>query len=277
MHKSPNRTADLMTSLGSTMGVANIIMQLSAPGVGYGVLESRVDSGSTFKHPFKRARTTGQYLAVAIQGNDDDAAYVCEQLRGVHSQVTSTSQSPVSYSANNPQLQLWVAACLFRYFVDQYEFMYGRLSDESADAIYADAARLGTTLNVRPEMWPADRAAFETYWAEQTRQIVIDPPVRDMLISLADLSFLPVPLGKVGAVMQRAFGPRTLFMTKGALPPEFREAMGFTWTADDERRYRRAIEIHRRFDRVNPGLLKGYNHVMLAGLRTRRKLGLRVF
>jgi uncharacterized protein (DUF2236 family) len=277
MHKSPGRTADLMTSLGSTMGVANIIMQLSAPGVGYGVLESRVDSGSTFKHPFKRARTTGQYLAVAIQGNDDDAAYVREQLRGVHSQVTSTSQSPVSYSANNPQLQLWVAACLFRYFVDQYEFMYGRLSDESADAIYADAARLGTTLNVRPEMWPADRAAFETYWAEQTRQIVIDPPVRDMLISLADLSFLPGPLGKVGVVMQRVFGPRTLFMTKGALPPEFREAMGFTWTADDDRRYQRAIEIHRHFDRVNPGLLKGYNHVMLAGLRTRRKLGLRVF
>jgi uncharacterized protein (DUF2236 family) len=277
MHKSPTRTADLMTSLGSTMGVANIIMQLSAPGVGYGVLESRVDSGSTFKHPFKRARTTGQYLAVAIQGNDDDAAYVRTQLQGIHSQVTSTSQSPVSYSANNPQLQLWVAACLFRYFVDQYEFMYGRLSDECADAIYADAARLGTTLNVRPEMWPADRAAFEVYWAQQTREIVIDPPVRDMLVSLADLSFLPKPLGKLGVAMQRALGPRTLFMTKGALPPEFREAMGFTWTTEDDRRYRRAIEVHRRFDRLNPGLLKGYNEFMLAGLRVRRKLGIRVF
>jgi uncharacterized protein (DUF2236 family) len=277
MHKSPTRTADLMTTLGSTMGVANIIMQLSAPGVGYGVLESRVDSGSTFKHPFKRARTTGQYLAVAIQGNQEDAAYVRKALQGIHAQVTSTSQSPVGYSANNPHLQLWVAACLFRYFVDQYEFMYGRLSDENAEAIYADAARLGTTLNVRPDMWPANRAAFETYWAEQTQKIVIDPPVRDMLTSLADLSFLPRPLGKAGVMMQRVLGARTLFMTKGALPPEFRAAMGFTWTAEDDRRYRRAIAIHRRFDRINPGLLKGYNNVMLADLRTRRKLGLRVF
>jgi uncharacterized protein (DUF2236 family) len=277
MHKSPTRTADLMTTLGSTMGVANIIMQLSAPGVGYGVLESRVDSGSTFKHPFKRARTTGQYLAVAIQGNQEDAAYVRKALQGIHAQVTSTSQSPVGYSANNPHLQLWVAACLFRYFVDQYEFMYGRLSDENAEAIYADAARLGTTLNVRPDMWPANRAAFETYWAEQTQKIVIDPPVREMLTSLADLSFLPRPLGKAGVMMQRVLGARTLFMTKGALPPEFRAAMGFTWTAEDDRRYRRAIAIHRRFDRINPGLLKGYNNVMLADLRTRRKLGLRVF
>jgi hypothetical protein len=48
--------------------------------------------------------------------------------------------------------KLWAAACLFRYVVDQYEFMYGRLSDASADAIYADAARLGTTFNVRPDM-----------------------------------------------------------------------------------------------------------------------------
>lgn len=277
MHKNPTRTADLMTTLGSTMGVANVIMQLSLPGVGYGVLESRVDSGSTFKHPFKRARTTGQYLAVAIQGTDDDAEYVRTAIQAIHSQVTSTPQSPVGYSANNPNLQLWVAACLFRYFVDQYEFMYGRLSDASADAIYADAARLGTTLNVRPDMWPADRGAFEAYWAEQMQKISIDPPVREMLASLADLSFLPGPLGRAGVVMQRALGQRTLFMTKGALPPEFRDAMGFTWTADDDRRYRKAIAVHRRFDRVNPGMLKGYNQLMLAGLRVRRKLGIRVF
>ena len=53
--------------------------------------------------------------------------------------------------------------------------------------------------------------------------------------------------------------------------------MGFTWTADDDRRYRKAIAIHRRFDRINPGMLKGYNQLMLAGLRVRRKLGIRVF
>ncbi|PYE19175.1 uncharacterized protein (DUF2236 family) [Williamsia limnetica] len=277
MHKNPTRTADLMTALGTTMGVANVIMQLTPPEVGYGVLESRVDSGSTFEHPFKRARTTGQYLAVAVQGNDDDAAYVRDALRTVHDQVTSTPDSPVRYSANNPRLQLWVAACLYRFYVDQYEFMYGPLSVSSADAVYADAARLGTTLNVQPDMWPADRAAFEVYWGEQTRELTIDPPVRDMLVSLADLSFLPRPLGRFGTVLHRLFGRQQLFMTKGALPEPFRRAMGFDWTAADDIRYRKAIDRYRRIDRVTPGLLKGYNEVMLAGLRIRRRFGIRVF
>lgn len=39
-------------------GPANVIMELAMPGVGYGVLESRVESGRLDRHPIKRARTT---------------------------------------------------------------------------------------------------------------------------------------------------------------------------------------------------------------------------
>jgi uncharacterized protein (DUF2236 family) len=44
-------------------GPANVIMQLSHPSVGYGVKESRVESGRIDRHPIKRARTTFTYLA----------------------------------------------------------------------------------------------------------------------------------------------------------------------------------------------------------------------
>ena len=40
-------------------------MQLARPGAGYGVMESRVESGRADRHPIKRARTTLTYLAVA--------------------------------------------------------------------------------------------------------------------------------------------------------------------------------------------------------------------
>ena len=57
-------------------GPANVIMQLANPGVGYGVVESRVESGRTDLHPVKRARTTFTYLAVATRGSDaQKAAY----------------------------------------------------------------------------------------------------------------------------------------------------------------------------------------------------------
>ena len=51
--------------VGLLAGAANVIMQLASPGVGYGVMESRVESGRIDRHPIKRARTTFTYLAVA--------------------------------------------------------------------------------------------------------------------------------------------------------------------------------------------------------------------
>jgi uncharacterized protein (DUF2236 family) len=154
---------------------ANVIMQLASPAVGYGVLESPVDSGNVYKHPLKRARTTGTYLAAATLGTDADRALIRKEVDKAHALVRSTESSPVSYNAFDPRLQLWVAACLYRYYVDQHEFLYGPLDDDSADAVYQDAKKLGTTLQVRDDMWPADRAAFDEFWKRSLDDLRIDP------------------------------------------------------------------------------------------------------
>ena len=123
MKRRATRVADLLNPAATLLPAANVIMQLSLPGVGYGVLESPVDSGNVYKHPFKRARTTGTYLAVATIGTESDRALIRDAVDTAHRQVRSTSSSPVSYNAFDPKLQLWVAACLYRYFVDQHEFL----------------------------------------------------------------------------------------------------------------------------------------------------------
>src|SRR5947209_11018649 len=65
MKRPVTGVADLLNPAAVLLPAANVIMQLSRPGVGYGVVESPVDSGNVYKHPFKRARTTGTYLSVA--------------------------------------------------------------------------------------------------------------------------------------------------------------------------------------------------------------------
>jgi uncharacterized protein (DUF2236 family) len=105
---------------GDLPGPANVIMQLSWPEVGYGVMESRVESGSAMKHPYKRARTTFTYLSVAMLGNDDDRRSFAKAVNGQHAQVRSLETSPVTYNALNPELQLWVAACLYYGTLDLY-------------------------------------------------------------------------------------------------------------------------------------------------------------
>src|ERR1700758_3804255 len=224
MKRHANRVADLVNPAGLLLPAANVIMQLSLPGVGYGVLESKVDSGNVYKHPFKRARTTGTYLAAAIMGTDLDRETVRRAVDGVHVQVRSTDRSPLVYNAFDPKLQLWVAACLYRYYVDQHEFLYGPLDQDAANAVYQDAKRLGTTLQVPEKMWPDDRVAFDEYWKRSLDELRIDPPVRQHLHGVASLVFLPWPLRAAG-------GRFNLFATTGFLPPEFRALMRLPWNA----------------------------------------------
>src|ERR1700743_1560952 len=112
MKRRITRVADLLNPAAALLPAANVIMQLSLPSVGYGVLESRVDSGNVYKHPFKRARTTGTYLAVATIGTESDRALIRGAVDTAHRQVRSTPSSPVSYNAVEPKLPVGVGSWL---------------------------------------------------------------------------------------------------------------------------------------------------------------------
>ncbi|MGV9803152.1 oxygenase MpaB family protein [Mycobacterium sp. NPDC003449] len=268
--RRPRRVTDLLNPAAALLPAANVIMQLSAPGVGYGVLESPVDSGNVYKHPFKRARTTGTYLAAATLGTDADRALIREQVDRVHAMVRSTPSSAVSYNAFDPRLQLWVAACLYRYYVDMHEFLYGPLDGASADAVYADARTLGTTLQVRDDMWPADRAAFDAYWQQSMRDLRIDPPVREHLHGVAAMAFLPAPLRLLA-------GRFNLFATTGFLPEQFRGQMKLPWTPEQQRRFEWLLTGLRIADRVIPREVWRFGYQLyLWDMRARHNRGLRV-
>jgi uncharacterized protein (DUF2236 family) len=223
---------DTVNGAGMMAGSANVIMQLARPGVGHGVVESRVESGRLFDHPIKRTRTTLTYLSVAVLGTDEERAAYRQAVNRAHAQVYSTHDSPVEYHAMDPGLQLWVAACLYRGFEDIYVAFNGSLPEDDIESVYAAAAPLGTTLQVRAEMWPATREDFQAYWDESMAQVHIDDVVRDYLHSITRLRFLPRPFGVL-------FGAFNQFVTTGFLPEEFRREMRYTWTPRQQRRFDR--------------------------------------
>lgn len=252
------------------MPAANVIMQLSHPGVGYGVLESPVDSGNVYKHPFKRARTTGTYLAVATIGTEADRKLMHDAVGAAHRQIRSTSSSPVSYNAFDRNLQLWVVACLYRYFVEQHEYLHGPLDDATADAVYQDAKRLGTTLQVPDHLWPADRVAFDEYWKRSLDELQIDPPVREHLRGVASMAFLPLPIRALA-------GRLNLFATTGFLAPEFRALMRLDWSGSQQRRFELLLSALRLADRLIPQEVWVFGYQLsLWDMRLRAQLGLPV-
>ena len=219
---SPVTIADAMDFWSFAAGAANVIMQLSRPEVGYGVVESTVDSGNLFIHPWKRARTTFAYLAVAVLGRPEDREAFRRAVDGVHRQVRSGPASPVRYNAFDPDLQLWVAACLFVGLEDCEQLLRGEMSAEQAEQFYRSAAPLGTTLQVEPDQWPATRADFDTYWDSACRQVSIDGVVAQHLRDLLNLKM-------VNPLLRLPFRPLLKFLTAGFLAPVFRDALGIGW------------------------------------------------
>src|SRR6201993_4129348 len=95
--RQQRRTAqldDTLMGMALLLGPANVIMQLARPGVGYGVLESRVESGRVDLHPIKRARTTFTYLAVATAGSDAQKDAFRQAVNRAHAEVYSTPARP---------------------------------------------------------------------------------------------------------------------------------------------------------------------------------------
>lgn len=246
---------------------ANVVMQLALPPVGYGVVESRVASGQLFARPLKRTRTTLGYLAVAMAGSIEEKRHYRQALDTVHAQVRSGPTSPVEYDAFDPELQLWVAACLYVGLEQTSQALFGPLDARAIDELYAGAAPLATTLQVPSARWPADRAAFERYWDETLARLRIDDVVGSHLRGVVMLAFLPAPLAAVLAPSHR-------FFTTGFLPPPFREAMRLGWTDRQQRRFDRLTAAIGWAVRWLPRPLRAFPlNVVLRDVRRRIRTG----
>ncbi|GGO93940.1 hypothetical protein GCM10011584_33810 [Nocardioides phosphati] len=247
-------------------GSANVVMQLSRPAVGYGVMESKVHSGQVQRHPFKRFRTTIGFLDIALNGSPALQADYREAINRQHRQVRSGPDSPVRYNAFDRDLQKWVASCLYYGVRDVYLTMRGPLTPAEEEVLLRACSRFGTMLQMPGEIWHADRATFVAYWDEAMTRIAIDPALRDYLLLLLRARFLPFPL--------RLFGPSLTWTNTGFLPAPLRDALDLRWSAADERWFRRLTRTLGRAVRYLPGpLRRAPMNLMAADLRLRRRLG----
>lgn len=246
---------------------ANVIMQLGWPEVAYGVMESKVESGSLVKHPWKRARTTATYLAVAILGNDEDRKAYREAVNGAHRFVRSDENSPVKYNAFNRELQLWVAACPYVGIEDMYQLLHGKLDDEELEEFYRTGSTLGTTLQVTEDMWPPTRADFDRYWNLACERVVFDETTRAYLMDLVNLKMINWPLRLMFRNLLR-------FLTIGSLPPLFRDELRLEWSEADRRRYEHLFVFVSFVNRFIPRFLRhGGSEALLADMRWRANSG----
>lgn len=247
----PPEVTDALSGLALAAAGANVVMQLAQLPVGHGVARSSVDSGRIDLHPIKRTRTTLSYLMIALLGTEDERDYMRREVNRAHRQVRSGPDDPVPYNAFDTDLQLWVAACLYKGVEDVHRVLFGAPDPETADIVYRHASRLGTTLQVREDQWPSDREAFQRYWDEQVERIEMDDLTREYLLGVAEARFYGPPFTWV-------LSPLARFLTAGFLPPAFRAELGLDWDAGRQRWFETSMRAAATVNRHLPGPLRRF-------------------
>lgn len=205
-------------------GAVAILLQVAEPGVGKGV-----DNHSNFDYrPMDRLRTTMTYVYCMAFGSREEKKTVTEMVHHAHASVRGDG-----YSADDPELQLWVAATLYAVGTDVYQRVFGPLSEETAEEIYREYAILAVSLRVRPGMWPPSRKAFWEYWNRKIESLEVNDNARNVAKDLLYNKKLPLYI--------RAVIPLVRITTAEMLPPRIREGFRLKSTKGRRRVFRASL------------------------------------
>jgi uncharacterized protein (DUF2236 family) len=202
-----------------------------------------------------RLRHTVRGMLALTFGDDVHRERALERILAIHRRVHGQLSIDVGsfpagtpYSAEDPDLVLWVHATLVESVPMFYEMLIDPLTPNERDLYCAEAARVAVALNARPRDVPCSWAALQTYVDSMhaSGQITVSVQARELA---AAILFPPFGLlGRPGTAMNR-------LLTLGTLPPNMRSQFGFGWTRRDDCALELTVRLLRTSRRTLPDRL----------------------
>jgi uncharacterized protein (DUF2236 family) len=188
-----------------------LLMQLAHPLIARGVAEH-----STFhQDQMGRLARTIKALNTIVYGSEREARRTSEGLAAVHRHITGEG-----YSANDPDLLLWVHATLVDTAIRMHARFLRPLPDEVAAAYYADSMVLGELFGIPRASQPPTLTAFRAYVRDMVGTLAVSDEGRELArIALhPPLPLVTDPLLVLGRQL-----------TTGLLPEPLRRQFGLPW------------------------------------------------
>jgi len=211
-------------------GGTAVLLQVAHPLVAAGVSEH---SGYD-RDLWKRLTGTMRALYLMAFGTKAEAERAGAVVHGVHARVrgkTAVDLGPfpagTPYSAEDPELMLWVHATLVEASLSVYQRFERRLSPDEEERYYSEMALVARLFGTPAEVIPQTLADFRDYFAAQLESpaITVTPPAAEIAAVILDAP-LPAAL--------KMFAPAHRLATAGQLPPRLRREYGLRWSAVHE-------------------------------------------
>lgn len=231
-----------------------ILLQFAHPLIAAGIAEH-----SGFRDrplaAVQRLRQTVRAMLGLTFGGEAERERILGRIRAIHRRVNG--QLPIDvgpfpagtpYSAEDPDLVLWVHATLIESVPMFYEMLIGPLAPTEHDAYCAEAAPVAIALNARGNEVPRSRATLQEYLERMyaSGRIVVSAQARELAETVLSPPF--GPLAAPGTAVNR-------LLTAGTLPAGVREQYGFQWTRHHERAFDVLLLALRTSRRPLPGRL----------------------
>lgn len=203
-------------------GVSAALLQVAHPKVAAGV-----DEHSSFEEDaVGRFRRTFEIVDAVTFGSVSEAVEASLEVRGLHDKVYGELPEDVGpfdegerYSANDPELLMWVYATLVEQALQGYRTFVGELSRPERERYYQESKRFAVLMGVPPERLPRSLEAFYGYYRTTLAE--------DVAVGSQATRIKEALLGQwtgLGAPMKLLAG--------GVMPAEVRREYGFSWSAE---------------------------------------------
>ena len=151
-------------------------------------------------------------------------------MHAVHAHVKGATHKALGpfpagtrYSADAPELMLWVHSTLVYASLSAYQRFERKLSLPEQESYYRDMATVARIFGTPGEVIPPTLTEFSRYFSAQIAgpEITVTDPARDIAGEVLQAP-LPAPM--------RLLGPAHRMATAAQLPPTLRDEYGLQWT-----------------------------------------------
>lgn len=238
-----------------------VLLQFAHPLVAAAVAEHSPFQQDGVGYVRRMRRTVDAMLSLTF-APEDQARAVIGRINSIHTRIRGTLREatrsfPIGtpYSAEDPELLLWVHATLIESNLLAYERFVGPLTQAEKDGYCREATPIAEMLGVPGSRVPADVADLEAYLERMLAGGAIE--VTRTARQLAGPLLSP-PLGPVAPLF------RIVRLTSiGMLPADIRLQYDFPWSDQHARRFERATALIRRVRPVLPRPIREWKDARL--------------
>src|SRR3954471_17195472 len=178
-----------------------------------------------------RLRSTMTYVWGVVYGSEEEAERLGRRVRAIHKTVHGELPRAMGpfpagtpYSAEDPELLLWVHSTLVDTALLMYRTYVGPLSTDEMEGFWQDHRKLVAFIGVPEHEIPETYADFRAYWRGMIDSDVIC--VTPEALELARVTVMRPPL----PLVLRPAWEAVNFVSAGFLPAKLRTDYGFSWT-----------------------------------------------